>query len=170
MRPPFPSEGNKGLQRGGKVLVLVQGQAQLALQAWLQWQGHHPPHGHRRGDGVARQQSERVSTLTPANQFSFYSSYRLGGSLSGLTLGGGARWQDKTWGDVSHPTQGTVKHTVDSYWLFDAMASYQIDKNLSVNLNVNNLLDKKYYTIFSYYSTYTWGEPRSVTLAMNYKF
>ncbi|MBT3067663.1 TonB-dependent receptor [Rhodoferax sp. U11-2br] len=118
---------------------------------------------------ISRQQGEKIATLTPENQFTLNATYKPK-HLPGLTLGGGARWQDKTWGDVSHPTLGTVKHTVDSYWLLDAMASYQIDKNLSVNLNVSNLLDKKYYTIFNWYSTYTWGEPRNVSINMSYKF
>ena len=120
--------------------------------------------------GVARQQSERVSTLTPVNQFSFYSSYRLGGSLSGLTLGGGARWQDKTWGDISTPAGGTVTHTVKGYWIVDAMARYEFSKQLSASLSVKNLLDKRYYTIFNWYNTYTWGAPRSVSLSVTYKF
>ncbi len=50
------------------------------------------------------------------------------------------------------------------------MARYQVDKNLSAQLNVTNLLDKKYYTLFSWYSTYTWGEARNVSINMTYKF
>lgn len=118
---------------------------------------------------ISRQQGEKVATLTPENQFMLSSSYKLG-TIPGLTLGGGARWQDKTWADVTDQNGNTVKHTVSSYWLLDAMASYQIDKNLSAQLNVTNLLDKKYYTIFSWYSTYTWGEGRNATLTLKYKF
>ncbi|MFZ6640144.1 TonB-dependent siderophore receptor [Undibacterium sp. TC4M20W] len=115
---------------------------------------------------ISRQQGERVATLTPSNQFSLYTSYK----QNALTLGGGARWQDKTWGDISKPTGETIRHTVDSYWLFDAMARYEFSKQLSASIGVKNLFDKKYYTIFNWYSTYTWGEPRSVNLNMNYKF
>ncbi len=50
------------------------------------------------------------------------------------------------------------------------MARYEFSDRLSATLNVNNLLDKRYYTIFSWYSTYTWGEPRDVRLAMMYRF
>jgi outer-membrane receptor for ferric coprogen and ferric-rhodotorulic acid len=139
-------------------------EAEVSGQLTPQWQIH-AGFNHK----IARRQGDKVATLTPENQFSLSSTYKPG-FVPGLSVGGGARWQDKTWGDVSHPTQGTVKHTVDSYWLFDAMASYQIDKNLSVNLNVNNLLDKKYYTIFSWYSTYTWGEGRNAMLTLKYKF
>lgn len=50
------------------------------------------------------------------------------------------------------------------------MARYEFSDRLSATLNVNNLVDKRYYTIFSWYSTYTWGEPRNVRLAMTYRF
>lgn len=119
---------------------------------------------------IARQNGQRVSTLTPANQFSLYTSYRASGDLAGLTIGGGARWQDKTWGDVGLAAGGNVVHTVQDYWVLDAMARYEFSKQLSATLNVKNLLDKKYYTIFNWYGTYTWGEPRSVNVNVTYKF
>ncbi|XJC77937.1 hypothetical protein ACHFCA_29655 [Delftia tsuruhatensis] len=71
---------------------------------------------------------------------------------------------------MSTPSGGTAVHTVKGYWLLDMMARYEFSKQLSATVNVRNLLDKKYYTIFSYYSTYTWGEPRSVNVSLNYKF
>ena len=118
---------------------------------------------------ISRQQGEKVATLSPENQFTLSSTYKPA-FLPGLTLGGGARWQDKTWDQVSDQNGNSVKHTMENYWLLDAMASYQINRNLSANLNVTNLLDKKYHTIFSWYSTYTWGEPRSAMLTLKYKF
>nr|WP_245153802.1 TonB-dependent siderophore receptor [Allopusillimonas ginsengisoli] len=119
---------------------------------------------------VSRQEGDRVSTLTPANQFSVFTSYKLGGQLSGLTLGAGARWQDKTWGMISAPDGQSVKHTVDDLLLVDLMARYDFTKQLSGTLKVSNLLDKKYYTIFSWYSTYTWGEPRNIMANLRYQF
>ena len=69
------------------------------------------------------------------------------------------------------PRVGLVRDSfVGMARLLDAMASYQINRKLSANLNVTNLLDKKYHTIFSWYSTYTWGEPRSAMLTLKYKF
>ncbi|WP_449193011.1 TonB-dependent siderophore receptor [Thauera sp.] len=120
---------------------------------------------------VSRRQGEKVSTLAPANQLSIFATYKPGGEDGRLTLGGGARWQDETWGDVFNPAAGgMVKHTVADYWVVDAMASYRFNKQLTGTLNVSNLLDKKYYTIFNAYSTYTWGEPRSVNVSMKYAF
>ncbi|MDF2481943.1 MAG: TonB-dependent siderophore receptor [Stenotrophomonas indicatrix] len=120
---------------------------------------------------IARQAGSKVTTLEPENQFSLHTSYRLRGDWQGLTVGGGARWQDSTFGDITNPASGTsVVHRTQPYWLLDAMARYQFNDRLSATVNVNNLLDKRYYTIFSWYSTYTWGEPRNVRLAVTYKF
>ena len=119
---------------------------------------------------VSRQQGDRVATLTPANDFTLYASWQPEGVLKGLTLGGGARWRDETWGDIDTPAGVKQRHTVKDYWVLDAMARYAFNERLSAALTVDNLLDKKYYTIFSWYSTYTWGEPRSVGLNVNYRF
>lgn len=120
---------------------------------------------------ISKQDGIKQSTLTPENEFSLYTSYKLNQWVDGLTIGGGARWQDKTWGDVTNPLyKDPVKHVVSDYWLFDAMANYEVNDQLSVSFNVNNLLDEKYYTIFSWYSTYTWGEGRNYNLGLKYKF
>lgn len=137
---------------------------ELSGQVAPNWQLH-AGYSHK----VSRQDGLKVSTLTPENQFSLYSSWKPA-AVPGLTLGGGARWQDKTWGDVSHPTLGTVRHEVDGYWVADAMVSYQFSPRLTGRLNVTNLFDKKYYTIFSVYSTYSWGQARAVALNLDYRF
>jgi len=65
---------------------------------------------------------------------------------------------------------GTVEHRTRPYWLLDAMLAYRFDEHVSAALNIDNLLDKRYYTIFDVYSTYTWGEPRSVRASVTYRF
>ena len=120
---------------------------------------------------VSKRQGDKVSTLTPENEFTLYTSYKVNQWVDGLTLGGGVRWQDETWGNVKNPQYtDSIKHTVSDYWLVDAMANYQVNDQLSLSFNVNNLLDEKYYTIFSWYSTYTWGEGRNYNLGLKYKF
>ena len=120
---------------------------------------------------VSKQQESKVSTLTPENEFTLYTSYKVNQWVDGLTIGGGIRWQDETWGNVHNPQYtDPVKHTVSDYWLVDAMANYKLNDQLSFSFNVNNLLDEKYYTIFSWYSTYTWGEGRNYNLGLKYKF
>ncbi|MEY1661231.1 TonB-dependent siderophore receptor [Isoalcanivorax beigongshangi] len=120
---------------------------------------------------IARRHGDKVDTLSPENQLRLYATYDFADQLDGLTLGGGARWMDKTWGDVSYPpSNGIRRHTVDDYWVLDAMARYRINDRLSASLSVTNLLDEKYYSIFSWYGTYTWGEPRNTRLNVTYRF
>lgn len=121
---------------------------------------------------VSKRQGEKIATLTPENELTLYSSYQPTQWVEGLTLGGGARWQDKTWGQVSDPLNPNTarRHEVASYWLLDAMANYKVNEQLSVSFNVDNLLDKKYYTIFNWYSTYNWGEGRRYNLGLKYSF
>lgn len=119
---------------------------------------------------VTRQQGVKVQTESPEDQATLYTAYRFGSGGTGLTLGGGARWQSKTWGDAYHPSGEYVTHTIGSYWLLDASASWRFSDRLSAAVSVSNLLDEKYYTVFSWYSTYTWGEPRRVSASVTYRF
>ena len=60
---------------------------------------------------------------------------------------------------------------VNSYWVFDAMASYPINKNVDVRLNVYNLADKEYVAAINKSGyRYTPGTPRSASLTANWRF
>ena len=51
------------------------------------------------------------------------------------------------------------------------MLRYEVDPTLSVQVNIANLLDKKYRSgSFWWGSPYTYGEPRKVLLTMDYRF
>jgi len=58
--------------------------------------------------------------------------------LNGLMLGGGARYTGVLYGDNANT------YHIDNYTLFDAGVSYPINKNVTVSLNAQNLLDEKY--------------------------
>ena len=120
---------------------------------------------------ISKKEDSKVATLTPENEFTLFTHYKVDQWVEGLSIGGGVRWQDKTWGDVYNPKfKDPIKHEVSDYWLVDAMANYKMNDQLSLSFNINNLLDKKYYTIFNWYSTYTWGEGRNYNLGLKYKF
>lgn len=59
-------------------------------------------------------------------------------ALNGLSLGGGARYTGALYGD-----NGNTYH-IDNYTLFDAGVSYPINKNVTVSVNAQNLLDTEY--------------------------
>jgi len=56
------------------------------------------------------------------------------------------------------------------YALVNAMASYALNRHASVQLNVNNLLDKKYYRNVGFFDGVFWGEPRNISLSVRTAF
>lgn len=90
-------------------------------------------------------------------------------ALRDLTVGGGVNWQNKVWQNVSAPEgNGTWHAGQGSYALVNLFGRYQVTRQLSVQANLNNLLDKKYDTSVSQYVVY--GAPRNVTVTANYSF
>jgi len=82
---------------------------------------------------------------TPKHSFSLWASYK---PMAKLTLGLGLYAQsDVAQGYVrSGVDQGIVTKGVAGYSRYDAMASYQFNPNLALQLNVYNLTDKVYYS------------------------
>lgn len=73
---------------------------------------------------------------TPRNSFNVWSTYEL---MPKLTVGGGATFVDSRFGNEANSVE------VPSYWRYDAMASYALTKNVDLQLNLQNLTDKRYY-------------------------
>ena len=81
-----------------------------------------------------------------------------------LTLGAGAVAMDKVYGDAAN-----TKY-VPGYVRYDAMARYNVNENVDLQLNLNNLSDERYFTK-AYASHYaTEAEGRSAVLAVNFKY
>jgi len=107
-----------------------------------------------------------VLAYTPRNAFTLWTSYQL---PFGLTLGGGARYN----GQLNRGTDGAIGTPAytDAYWVFDAMASYRVSKNVELQLNVYNLFDKDYVAAINKSGyRYTPGIPRSARLSANFAF
>jgi catecholate siderophore receptor len=73
---------------------------------------------------------------TPRNNFTFWSTYDL---MPELTVGAGATFVDSQFGNVANSVE------IPSYWRYDAMATYRLSKNVDLQLNVQNLTDKRYF-------------------------
>lgn len=103
---------------------------------------------------------------TPKQTFTAWTSYTL---PMGLKLGGGARYVDQ----LTRGKDGAIGTPVntDAYWVFDAMASYRVSKNLDLQLNLYNLADKDYVASINKSGyRYTPGAPRSFTVTANIAF
>ena len=74
--------------------------------------------------------------LTPKTTFNMWTTYRL---PFGLTVGSGAQYMDSVF-------RNTVANadTIPSYWLFNAMLSYPLNDQASLQLNATDLFDEEY--------------------------
>lgn len=114
----------------------------------------------------------RSNTTFPRHMVKLWSTYRLPGDWSRLTIGGGVNWQSKTYSTVSAWQIGR-----DLYWeqkpyaVAGLMARYEFSPALTATLNVNNLFDKKYIaSVSDWWYSGNYGAPRSVALNVKYKF
>ncbi|QHG23619.1 TonB-dependent siderophore receptor [Pseudomonas sp. DTU12.1] len=120
---------------------------------------------------IRDQSGKKVSTWEPQDQLSFYTTYKLKGPLDRLTVGGGARWQSRSWQELYNRYKSkNEEFAQEAYWLVDVMARYQVTENLSATLNLNNAFDKKYYTNIGFYNTAYYGDPRNVMLTTRWSF
>ncbi|MCE7532398.1 TonB-dependent receptor [Acinetobacter nosocomialis] len=95
------------------------------------------------------------------NSATLWTTYKV---LPQVTVGAGAVAMDKVFGDAAN-----TKY-VPGYVRYDAMARYDVNKNVNLQLNLNNLSDKRYFTK-AYASHYaTEAEGRSAVLAINFKY
>ncbi|KZE23687.1 ferric-rhodotorulic acid/ferric-coprogen receptor FhuE [Cronobacter sakazakii] len=112
------------------------------------------------GDGVA------VNPDQPRTTMKLFTRYQLP-TLPALTVGGGARWQTKTWQDIVGPN-GDTRISQNGYTVMDLFTRYQATKNLAVQANLNNVFDKAYYDYLGTYGVY--GAPRNFSVTASYSF
>lgn len=105
-------------------------------------------------------------TYTPKDSFTAWTSYTL---PFGLKVGGGLRYSGK----LLRGTDGAVGTPAyaNGYWVANAMAAYTVNKNVDLQLNVNNITDKEYVAAINKSGyRYTPGVPRSASLTANIRF
>lgn len=111
--------------------------------------------------------NNKVNTDSPRKQFKLFTTYQFVKQLPALTVGGGLNWQSKSY------AQGTTRNVEqDAYTIVNLMARYNINESMDLQLNVNNLFDKKYYNYMAagYYDLYRYGAPRNASLSFSYNF
>ncbi|THF65590.1 TonB-dependent siderophore receptor [Pseudothauera nasutitermitis] len=103
----------------------------------------------------------------PRTLFNAGTSWRLPGAWNRLTVGGNVRWQNATYTNLT-VTSGTYRYEQPSFAVVGLMARYEFAPQLSLQVNVNNLFDKKYWAHYSGQGTY--GDPRNFYATLKYKF
>ncbi|MBE3028286.1 TonB-dependent siderophore receptor [Janthinobacterium sp. GW458P] len=122
---------------------------------------------------AAEADGRRAATTQPRHLLRLATSYRFDGRLAGLKAGASMTAQSATYSAswYGRPPSGEITNIPQAgYALVNAMASYALSRHASVQLNVNNLLDKKYYRNVGFFDGVFWGEPRNISLAVRTAF
>lgn len=114
------------------------------------------------GDG------SRLSSALPRTTAKLFTTYRLPGALNHLTVGGGTRWQSSFYQNATRG-QSTVEVEQGAYALTSLMARYDLTKQVELGFNLDNLFDKKYYSMIGFYNQALYGDPRNFTVSVSYK-
>ncbi|THF66177.1 ferric-rhodotorulic acid/ferric-coprogen receptor FhuE [Pseudothauera nasutitermitis] len=109
-----------------------------------------------------------VNTSHPRTLLRLFTTYRLPGEWHKLTLGGGANWQSRVYYDNVGPNG--ERQQQNAYALASLMASYDFSPAMSLQMNVNNVFDKKYQRAVNWYGQVIWGTPREFVATLRYKF
>ena len=112
-----------------------------------------------------------VQAHQPRKVFRMATKYEFDGALDRFSMGGSARWESRPPQTAANPGTGEMgKVGQKAYWLVNVMAAYDISSQLSVQLNINNLFDKRYYNTNSWFGGYIYGEPRNLRATLSYGF
>ncbi|MGK8289835.1 TonB-dependent siderophore receptor [Pseudomonas putida] len=117
--------------------------------------------------------NQRFDTDTPEHMFKLTTTYRFQGPLEKLRVGGNISWQSRIYNDFTVADGSEYRLIQGAYAVTDLMAGYQVNKHLDLQLNANNVFDRKYYSAIASsvdYAGDTWGAPRNMMLTAKYSF
>ena len=97
---------------------------------------------------------------TPRNSFNIWSTYRLPFDVN---IGGGGQFVDLRYVNTINT------RSVDAFWLFNATASYALNRHIEFRLNANNLASKYYFDRFSGGHAVP-GPGRSLLISTGFRF
>lgn len=103
------------------------------------------------------------STWTPKHMLRLWANYKLPGTFEKLSVGGGVSTQTNTLGyDRSFEVPG--------FTLVNARVGYQVTPEVTLALNINNLLDRRYYVpgYNAINGNNNYGDPRNFMLTLRY--
>lgn len=156
-----PGRSSTCYEEGGKVRnrgfeVEASGEVLPGWNAVLGYTYSHPEYS-----GGTRKGTDYATETSPRRLVKLATNYRLPGELGDWRVGGSLYHQSKVY--LGNVEQG-------AYNLVDLNANYQINKNLSAQLNLNNVFDKHYYSaIYNSNLGNYYGEPRNFAVTLRYE-
>ncbi|SDT60052.1 TonB-dependent siderophore receptor [Pseudomonas prosekii] len=172
--PPDPATGEEFYKSGGKGQKVQGFEVEVSGEVMTDWNmtaGYTYTH-------AANGEKQRANTTQPLNMLRISTAYRLPGDWHAMTVGGAVNWQSDIWGQSNRPIgrdadgdliTENAKIRQGAYTVVKLMSRYEFDRHLSASLNVDNLFDERYYDNVGFYNGVYWGDPRTVTLSLDWK-
>ncbi|CAK7258119.1 MULTISPECIES: TonB-dependent siderophore receptor [unclassified Shinella] len=144
------------------------------LPRWNLMAGYTYTHAQVTKDSNTGAVGDLYNTFLPQHQFKLSTMYHLPDEMDKWRIGGALRWQSKmtsvslkdTW-----PALGVTPVVQKPYAVLDFVIGYQVNDTFDLQLNVNNVLDKKYYeSIGGFEGPNSFGAPRNFLLTAKATF
>lgn len=110
----------------------------------------------------------RLSTTIPRGTAKLFAVYRLPTAADRLKVGAGVNWQSRFYQATSSP-MGTMNVEQSAYAVVSLMAAYKISERSTVNIGINNVLDKRYSQMIGFYGQENFGAPRNASITVHVK-
>lgn len=121
-------------------------------------------------DSTEGAQGAPYASYTPRHQLKLSAMYHLGGDLGAWRVGGGLRYQSRTDSQSLTGAEGYVIRQ-QAYAVADLVVGWHVNRQLDLQLNINNLTDKRYFeTLGNNNGGNYFGMPRRVLLTAKYQF
>ncbi|KRP54573.1 TonB-dependent siderophore receptor [Pseudomonas poae] len=117
--------------------------------------------------------NKQFDTDTPEHLFKLTTRYNFQGPLEKLRVGGNISWQSRMYNDLTVADGSSYRLKQGAYAVTDLMAGYQVNQHLDLQLNANNIFDRKYYETIANSVDYggdSYGAPRNMMLTAKYSF
>jgi len=95
------------------------------------------------------------------NSANVWTTYQV---LPQLSLGAGVQYRDKVY------TNANQDRVLPTFTIYNAMAKYNVNENVDLQLNINNISDKRYFTSAHARHYANEGDGRNAVLAVNFKY
>lgn len=123
--------------------------------------------------GSAISTSSDELAFTPKTQANLWTTYYIPSAR--LTLGAGMQYTASSWvgrpDNVDRIVANGVNGKLPGYVVFNAMAAYEVNKNLTLRLNIDNIADKTYATSTNWSARRAQlGAPRTFMLSADVNF
>ena len=116
-------------------------------------------------------QGAHVIAHQPRRAFNLSTRYDFVDTLEGFSIGGAVKWESRPPVTAANPGTGAMQAIGQpAYALVNLMARYAVSEQLSLQLNVDNVFDKEFFSGNVWFPGFVYGEPRNARVTLKYNF